>query len=469
MSTFLLVMAGLVVGLLLAFFVWPTVQQSLLRSMIVKIFTESSPTTPFHLHNGETFFRLLTQAVPVLRNHLRFSTAGAALEEIKRKYRMIGAPVGQETDPAALLSYVKDSGLKPVLDAVGIDISALPLVEFPDTPPALHHGSQPPKGFILPGEQEPLDGMLLSWPINYPARWAFHAQFATHIANADARPLILVPSLAWASIVKAYLAKQASSVNAALLPIATDDVWIRDCGPHFVKRQDGSFAIVATPYAPTEHNFQKHDNASQVEIARAFGLPIHHLPLVIEGGNIISDGAGTMVMFDSVLEHNPERSIADMEQIVQDWFGMERLILFPALKDEVTGHIDMAVKFVDYQAVLVADVSAGHPWKSNLDAIATTLANTRSSRGTPYHVVRMPAAETSRGSGSFWSYVNSLTVNQSVILPFFDREQDNRAVEIYRSLGFSTVVGIDYRDFPLGSVHCQSKEVPKGVVKRWVF
>ena len=455
---------GVAAGALFASLLLPRATQYVLRRAIVKTFVEMAPTTPFHLHNGESFFRLITQGAPWLRDRVSLATSEDALKSLKQIYPMVTAPVRKETELRGLADFLQQSGAMNLLNDAGVDLSAVPEIEVLESGPARHHGSRPPAGCTLPGEHEPLDGVLLSWPINYPTRWSHHARFASCIAEAGAQPVVLVPSIAWLRIVRAYLAAAAPSVNARLLPIATDDVWIRDFGPHFVKSKEDAFSIVATPYVPSEHNFQKHDNASQVDIARAFGLPFHFLPLIIEGGNLVTDGAGTMVMFDSVFAHNPERTIADIEHIVRDWFGIDRLILYPALEGEVTGHIDMAVKFVDPETVLVADIVAGHPWKSNFDRIAARLAATPSSRGAPYRVVRVPAARTPKGREHFWSYVNSLMVNKTVILPLFNPREDEGAIEIYRSVGFEHVVGIDFRDFPLGSVHCQSKEIPAGVM-----
>ncbi len=455
---------GVAAGALFVSLLLPRATQFVLRRGIVKTFVEMAPTTPFHLHNGETFFRLVTQGAPWLRDRVSLATCEEALKALKQIYPMVTAPVRKETELQGLADFLQQSGAMTLLNDAGVDLAAVPEIEVLEFGPASHHGSRPPAGCTLPGEQEPLDGVLLSWPINYPTRWSHHARFASHIAEAGVQPVVLAPSIAWLRIVRAYLAAVAPTVNARFLPIATDDVWIRDFGPHFVKSKEDTFSIVATPYAPSEHNFQKHDNASQVDIARAFGLPFHFLPLIIEGGNLVTDGAGTMVMFDSVFAHNPERTIADIEHIVRDWFGIDRLILFPALEGEVTGHIDMAVKFVDPETVLVADIVAGHPWKSSFDRIAARLAATPSRRGAPYRVVRVPAAQTPKGHGHFWSYVNSLTVNKTVILPLFNPPEDERAIEIYRSVGFEFVVGVDFRDFPLGSVHCQSKEIPAGVM-----
>ncbi|MFN7232195.1 MAG: hypothetical protein ACK5U9_10330, partial [Brevundimonas sp.] len=82
----------------------------------------------------------------------------------------------------------------------------------------------------------------------------------------------------------------------------------------------------------------------------------------------------------------------------------------------------------------------------------------------PYRVVRAPAAQTPKGRGHGWSYVTSLTVNKPVILPLFPPREDERAIEIYRSVGFEHVGGIDVRAVPLGSVPGQSQESPAGVM-----
>jgi len=74
-------------------------------------------------------------------------------------------------------------------------------------------------------------------------------------------------------------------------------------------------------------------------------------------------------------------------------------------------------------------------------------------------------AENDNNSLNYWTYVNSLILNHKVIVPTFGVEQDEKALELYRQImpGYE-VVGVNFSDFPLGSVHCNTKEIPATLV-----
>ena len=55
---------GVVAGALFVSLLLPRATQFVLKRLIVKTFVEMAPTTPFHLHNAESFFRLITQGEP---------------------------------------------------------------------------------------------------------------------------------------------------------------------------------------------------------------------------------------------------------------------------------------------------------------------------------------------------------------------------------------------------------------------
>lgn len=71
------------------------------------------------------------------------------------------------------------------------------------------------------------------------------------------------------------------------------------------------------------------------------------------------------------------------------------------------------------------------------------------------------------GFVSLPSYTNSLLVNGTAIIPQYKEsgafsDYDNKAVEIYRSAGFKTVL-IDARILTRngGAIHCATMQVPK--------
>jgi len=475
-NTMATTLAGLIIAFLLglasAFLFAPKLEQRFLEDRIVAELTAAPPTIPFHLHTPASFRSLIAEGAPWVGDRLHEKTAGAALARIRESFPMVAPPSGGEDTLADHEQFIRASGLNEVFEAAGLDLDevihagAEPSMLGRSDGPVTYRGAVAPRGFALPAEHGPISGVLLSWPINYPSRWARHAEFARLIGEAGAKAVILAPSKTWCAVIHAYLsATGAEPTQVVFLPAPTDDVWIRDFGPHIVTSGDGRAAIVASPYAPSGQNFEKWNNEAPLAIAEALGLDFYRLPLIVEGGNLVSDGAGTMVLFDSVLHNNPELSQAEVERLVEAWFGVSRVLIFPHLENEITGHIDMVVKFHDAETVLVADAAPDFKWKQNFDHVAETLGRTPSGTGAPYRVIRVPVVPRPGKAVEFWSYINSLTVNDTIILPLFDPAHDRKAVEIYESLGTHRIVGVGFRDFPLGSVHCQSKEIPAGILR----
>jgi agmatine deiminase len=478
-STLSATIIGLIVGSLLgvaaAVVLVPRLEQHFLEDRIVTELAGAPPTMPFHLHTPASFHSLIAEGAPWVKNRLHEETAGAALARLRETIPMIAPPIFGERTQAEHEEFIRVSGLDAVFKQVGLSIDEMmtrgeePNLLVGTEGSVAYRGAIAPAGFALPAEHAPLSGVLLSWPINYPTRWSHHAEFAKRIGEAGAKAVILAPSRAWCLMINAYLkASGADTAQVFFLRANTDDVWIRDFGPHIVKSAEGGVAIVASPYAPSGKNFEKWNNEAPLAVAGALNLECYRLPLIVEGGNLVSDGAGTMVMFDSVLHNNPELSKAEVERAIKAWFGATRVLMFPSLEGEITGHIDMVVKFHDAETVLVADAAPGFKWKRNFDHVAETLGRKPSGTGVPYRVIRVPIVPRPAEAVEFWSYINSLTVNDTIILPFFDPEYDRKAVEIYESLGTHRIVGIDFRDFPLGSVHCQSKEIPAGLLVQQV-
>jgi agmatine deiminase len=193
-------------------------------------------------------------------------------------------------------------------------------------------------------------------------------------------------------------------------------------------------------------------------------IPAYRLPMVIDGGNILTDGKGTMIMFESVLDVNPDIDRPKLEKIVRDYFGCTRLITFPACRGDITGHIDMAVKFINEDTLMVSRAAKAFKWHEDFERIAEHLGQCKSVNGKNYTIVRVPMPQTKRASKNVWTYINSLTLNKKVIVPTFGVPEDDQALEIYRSSmpGYE-IVGIDFHRYPVGSVHCQSKEIHQTV------
>lgn len=354
--------------------------------------------------------------------------------------------------------------------------------QLPERPPALppawrrdghsaahsvrYHPACAPPGATLPAEYDPLDAVVLAWPWHYPSRWAHHAAFAKVIVEAGARALILSDERQDRGLLANWLGEHIGRTDKIdILDLPVDDVWVRDYGPAFVRLGDGGGALVANAYVPLEHPYRKGDNAVSFAIGAALDLPVYRLPLTVEGGNLVGDGHGLMVSTTATLDRNPELDRDDVSAVMARFFGCDRTIFIEALPGEVTGHADMILRFIDAATAVVASAPPSHRWAAAFDRIASQIETLPSRSGAPFRVLRLPLA-TSRHASAFWSYVNCTQVNGTTIVPQFGVAGDADALDFYRTATGGTVVGIDYSDFLVGSVHCQSKEVPRGLLRR---
>lgn len=331
---------------------------------------------------------------------------------------------------------------------------------MPPADHAIYHPFSPPIGPIrLPAEYGPISTVLLSWPTQYPSRWSAHADLAAKI-SMHSGVTIVVPNAAWARAAYLYLQwAGANSKSLRFICAPSDDIWIRDYGPTLVHTAEGP-AFIANPYVPNGLGFHKRDHELPVEIARHFGLPVHRLPLVIEGGNFLSDGAGHLFLTDSVFQHNPDVSFNDLAGIMARWFGAQQITVLPSLPGELTGHVDIALKLCGPRSAWVTATSPGHPWREVLDEIARRMAKTRSVCGSLYEVRRMPMAPAPEGMTER-CYCNSLTVNGAILYPSYNPAADAAAEDSFRALDPDVrLAGVDFRDFHVGALHCQTKEVP---------
>ncbi|MCK6693410.1 MAG: agmatine deiminase family protein [Thermoanaerobaculia bacterium] len=99
--------------------------------------------------------------------------------------------------------------------------------------------------------------------------------------------------------------------------------------------------------------------------------------------------------------------------------------------------------------------------------LAYLLDNHRSAFGTPYKVIRIDMPPDFDGTypddgGDYRTYVNSVFVNKTVLLPAYEEKYDSTALRVWReALPGYKIVGINCNDIiPLGgALHCITKEI----------
>ncbi|MBL7939160.1 MAG: agmatine deiminase family protein [Flavobacteriales bacterium] len=200
--------------------------------------------------------------------------------------------------------------------------------------------------------------------------------------------------------------------------------------------------------------------------------------LVHTGGNFMCDGAGTAFSSELVLEENSAagefnqtvRDEAGVDGMMQQFMGITNYIKMTALPYDGIHHIDMHMKLLDEETLLVGEfpvgVSDGPQLEENIQAI---MANETSTYGDPYRLIRIPMPPSTNGSfppdASYRTYANNVFLNGTVLVPTYRTEYDTTGLRILReSLPGYNVIGIDCDSEQniiqqSGAIHCITKTI----------
>ncbi|MCC5640734.1 agmatine deiminase family protein [Nostoc sp. CHAB 5844] len=433
----------------------PKVAAKMVRSALIS----ANQGMAYHLMNGEQITTLSDAAFPAIARLLGRKNADAIATLIRAREQWQITSTTRPVTGDQLVGAPQIRALfNPAFD-IGSAMAQAPVAAALITTrgPARYNPVEPPVRPHLPAEHQPMRGAIVHWPVGYLDRWPYHAQLVQAI-TAGGEAHVVVRDETWARLVLAYLREHGVGLDCVRLILApTDDYWVRDSGPTIIATQDGAAAIV-NPYIPNGLGYHKRDSEAGIEAARVYGIPVHRLPLIVEGGNIVPDGEGGLFMCDSVLARNPDIDEASLREIVAHWFGIDRLIMLPSLPGDITGHADIVVKVAEAGVLIVTEAPRGHPWHAALENAAGRIAVSTAAGGRPWTVHRMPMPG---GRRSEWTYVNALTVNDVIVAPSYCEVADQRAAAVFRAASPGrTVHWIDYRAVLVGAVHCQTKELP---------
>lgn len=345
------------------------------------------------------------------------------------------------------------------------------------------------QGYIMPAEWHPHSATLMSWPSNrdtWPGERLERVE-KVYIQMLEAltrheQVLLIVGTLAIRKRVEDLLVGTAiTKSNLRLWDIPSNDVWARDFGPIMIGKpnEDGSwtYAINNFHYNAWGGKYPPYDADDAVPRRYATRTKLRRFEprMVLEGGSIDTNGAGTVLTTRSVLlnpNRNPDMDKADIDQRLYDYLGHEQIIwLNRGLEgDDTDGHIDDISRFVstnDIMTMVCDDKS-----DVNHDALAENLDILRSSlnpAGKPFNIHTMPLPHTkiegTTVDGSEYvpaSYANFYIANGCVLVPIYDPRHDEQALTFFRSaFPDRKIYGIPCADlvWGQGSIHCVTQQL----------
>ena len=323
---------------------------------------------------------------------------------------------------------------------------------FSDPPPSSVRGM---------AEWEELDGLIITW-----TSFLSILRQVVDYAQEEGKVFIICSD---SNSVKSYL--QAGNVplhNIEYLITSFNSIWVRDYGPWTAYTNDAdTMNIIDWTY----NRPRPLDDVTPVFFANYIGAPIYQTTtppydLIHTGGNIMLDGHGTAFSSKLILNENPSKTEAQIDTIMKKFLGIDRYIKMENLPYDVIHHIDMHMKLLDEETLLVGEyppgVADGPQIEANLQYI---LNNFQTCFGRTYKVVRIPMPPENGQyppQGDYRTYTNSIIINKTVIIPTYEYQYDTTAFRIYKEAmpGYN-IVGINSNSIipSLGAIHCIVKEV----------
>jgi agmatine deiminase len=262
--------------------------------------------------------------------------------------------------------------------------------------------------------------------------------------------------------------------------IPSYEPWCRDHGPIFVKRDKAeggasvSLAVVDWKYNAWGGKYPPFDEDDAVpqRVAEVLGLPLFSPGIVMEGGALDVNGAGTLLTTEACLlnpNRNPQLNKQQIEQYLMDYLGVTNVLWLGngIVGDDTDGHVDDLVRFVNPTTVVAA--AELDPQDENFRPLQENLKRLRAMRdqdGQPLRIVELPMPGVVEYDGQRLpaSYANFYIANNVVLLPTYrDHKNDAAALKILQEL-FSDrhVIGIDSTNliWGLGSLHCLTQQQP---------
>lgn len=333
-------------------------------------------------------------------------------------------------------------------------------------------------GLYMPAEWEPHARSWMVWPCRLEpwgsAEGLLRAQVGTArlaraISGFEKVTMVVRPQ-------DKDEARMALGKGIEVLELDVDDSWARDSGPVFVT--DGREGVAGVhwrfnawgnKYHPCEN-----DAALGGRMIDALDMRRYDGPMILEGGSIAVDGAGTLITTEQCLlnsNRNPNLSRQQIEERLALYLGVSKIIwLGEGLEDDETdGHVDNIACFAGPGRVMVyAPRSNGDTNDRVMRDNLARLKAARDAKGRALEIIEVPEpARRARHDGRRldMSYINFYYTNYGVVMPSFDDPADSEALQVMKkAFPDRRIVQVPCLDIVQGGggIHCITQQQPAG-------
>ena len=351
--------------------------------------------------------------------------------------------------------------------------------------------------FRIPAEWEPHAATWLAWPhykLDWPGKfepiaWVY-AEIIRYLSRHERVELIVKDAAEEKLAHKTLKRANALNENIRFHRWPTNRVWTRDSGCAFVwpcgaETRIGHPRTASLPSAITwkfnawaKYPNWQHDEKIGSLIAQAAGAQeiqpmFARKRVVLEGGSIEVNGAGTLItteecLLSRVQQRNPGMKKKDYEKVFAQYLGARNVIWLGSgiIGDDTHGHVDDLTRFVSEDTVVTCvDVD---PASENYEALRENIrrlrdATTENGKSLATIDLPMPAPVYFEDRRLPASYANFYIANGIVLVPVFNDPNDRVALDILADIfPDREIVGIYCGDliWGFGAIHCMTQQQP---------
>ena len=261
-------------------------------------------------------------------------------------------------------------------------------------------------------------------------------------------------------------AKKLLSGEIQLIPLTVNDGWARDTAPLFLINDKGERRATGFQFNGWGAKFPPFsaDGLLKARLCAQWKIPFYPMEVVSEGGAVLVDGDGTLIVTEECLLHknrNPRLDKATIEKRMLAAMGAQKVIWLGRglTPDPVTdGHVDGMAAFARPGVVLLHSITdKGDPNFKILADARRRLEAATDAKGRKFEIIDLPLAEEV-------GQMNFYVCNGAVIVPVSgDKRQDDAPLGILREV-FAERKVVPVPGVILakggGGVHCITQQIP---------
>ena len=263
-------------------------------------------------------------------------------------------------------------------------------------------------------------------------------------------------------------ARRACAESVEVVGLEIDDAWFRDSGPNYVI-ENGELIATCWQFNGWGEKFVPFDKDATIASrwAAQAGHKTRKIEMVLEGGSLNVDGAGTLITTEQCLlnpNRNPKLSREQINEKLCRELGQQQVVWLPfglALDDGTDGHVDNVASFIGPKTVIMQ----GCDDKNEPDFVrcAANIAVAKDAGLIVREIPVLPFVVTD-GVRATVPYLNFYICNGAVIVPVCGHDADSEMLALLGEyVPDRDIVGLEIGAILAhggGGIHCITQQVP---------